>query len=334
MNYESKAETVPRKLTNIQFLRSFAALSVIFFHLVENAHKYGMTPVVLSPLGWWGNSGVDIFFVISGFVMIESQRRNTTKAVTFFIRRLVRIVPLYWLLTLFYWALATFAPSLFPNLELSVPWLLTSLTFISGVFSFSAPILGQGWTLEFEMLFYLVFASTLYLRNFVKSGILTTVIMPFIVIFFGGNAIILEFCFGVLVGLIYGKFRPSGRLGYISVGIGIVGFLPTLLFGSGSLNRAFVYGIPAFFIVLGLVNIRQTQNKLFMMLGDSSYSAYLIQFFTIPFLFKFADIIPKTPLLTDLTFLLFAIITVTTGKILYQAVEKKMTLKLNSVLHL
>jgi exopolysaccharide production protein ExoZ len=334
MSHESKAVIAPRKLTNIQSLRAFAAISVIFFHLVENAHKHGMETVVLTPLGWWGNSGVDIFFVISGFVMIESQRRKASNAITFLIRRIVRIVPLYWLLTLFYWTLATFAPSLFPNLELGIPWLLTSLGFISGVFSFSAPILGQGWTLEFEMLFYLVFASTLFLRNFVKSGIFTIFIIIFIVLFFGGNTIILEFGFGVLVGLIHNKYSLPVRLSHIFVWIGIVGFFPTLIFGSGSFDRAFVYGIPAFFLILGLINVSQTRNKLFIMLGDSSYSAYLFQFFAIPFLFKIADVIPEARSLSDFTLVFFAIVTIVSGQILYLAIEKKMTLKINSIIHL
>ena len=334
MSSESKALSAPRKLSNIQALRAFAALSVIFFHLVENAHKHGMTPVALTPLGWWGNSGVDIFFVISGFVMIESQRRKTTKVTAFLIRRIVRIAPLYWILTLFYWGLATLAPSLFPNLDLSNAWLLTSLAFVSGVFSFSAPILGQGWTLEFEMLFYLVFAFALNMRNYFKTGILTILIVLFIVMYFDANAIILEFCFGVLVGLIYARYKPSRLLSRIFLGIGLAGFLPSLILGSGSWNRALVYGIPACFLVLGLVTVRQTRNKFFMTLGDSSYSAYLFQFFAIPFLFRFADLIPKIPSLTDITIVIFAIITVAAGQLLYYGVEKRVTLKLNSILHL
>jgi len=331
VNHKSKATITSTRLANIQALRAFAALIVIFFHLVGNAHKHGIFPVVLNPLGQWGNSGVDIFFVISGFVMVESQRGKPTTAVNFLTRRILRIVPLYWLLTLAYWALGTLAPSLFPNLKLSIPWLVASLAFMSGIFGFPAPILGQGWTLEFEMLFYLVFASALWMRNSVKSGILTIAIMLSTVMAFHSNAIILEFCFGVLVGLIYGKFKLSALMSYSFLGIGVACFLFTLLFGIGSWNRVLVFGIPAFFLVLGLVNVRQTQNKLFIMLGDSSYSAYLFQFFAIPFLFKFADILPKTRSLSDIVILLFAIITVVAGQILYQVVERRMTIKLKSI---
>ena len=333
MGYKSKATITPTRLGNIQSLRAFAALSVIFFHLVGNAHKHGILPVVLNPLGQWGNSGVDIFFVISGFVMVESQRRKPTNAVKFLTRRILRIVPLYWLLTFAYWALGTLAPSLFPNLKLSIPWLVVSLTFMSGIFSFPAPILGQGWTLEFEMLFYLIFASTLWLRNSIKSAILTITIMLSVVIAFHANAIIFEFCFGVLIGLIYEKYKFSILQSRLFLGIGMFGFLLTLLFGIGSWSRVLVFGIPAFFLVLGLVNVRQTQNKLFIMLGDSSYSAYLFQFFVIPFLFKFASIIPKTRTLSDIVILLFAIVTVAAGQVLYQIVERRMTSKLNSVLN-
>lgn len=328
LNYKFRAGITPTRLGNIQFLRAFAALGVIFFHLVGSAHKHGILPVVLDPLGRWGNSGVDIFFVISGFVMVESQRRKPTNAFKFLTRRILRIVPLYWFLTLAYWTLGISAPSLFPNLKLSFPWLVASLSFMSGNFGFPAPILGQGWTLEFEMLFYLIFALTLWTRNSVKSGILTIAIMLSTVMIFHSNAIIIEFCFGVLVGLIYEKFRLSAVGGYFFVVIGMSSFLLTLLFGTGSWNRVIVYGIPAFFLVLGLINVRQTQNKLFIMLGDSSYSAYLFQFFVIPLLFKFAVIIPKTRTLSDIVILLFALITVAAGEVLYQVVERRMTIKL------
>jgi exopolysaccharide production protein ExoZ len=109
--------------------------------------------------------------------MVESQQTKTLNPLAFFKRRVARIAPLYLLLTLAYWGLATVMPTLFPNLVLSAGYLLASMTFTAQAFGFDAPLLGQGWTLEFEMLFYLIFASSLLLKNSMKAGISSTLLL-------------------------------------------------------------------------------------------------------------------------------------------------------------
>jgi exopolysaccharide production protein ExoZ len=100
----------------------------------------------------WGASGVDIFFVISGFVMAHTTR-DSTDAVTFFRKRIARIVPLYWIALL--WTARHALPS--PDADLLKDFFFVphwSTEFPNSV----NPILRQGFTLNYEMFFYALFA--------------------------------------------------------------------------------------------------------------------------------------------------------------------------------
>lgn len=325
------AELMPdtKKLGNIQVLRAFAALAVIMYHIVNNAEiSQGINVNFFHSLGHWGFSGVDVFFVISGFVMIESQRTRPTNSFEFFKARLLRIVPLYWLLTFCYWAFATIAPSYFPHTTATPSWLFASLFFASGILGFGKPIIGQGWTLEFEMLFYLVFASSLWLRSSLRSGILTITAITISVLSFNLDRIIFEFCFGLLAGVIHQKFRLSKNIGRLLTFIGGGMLLLELIFGTGEGNRVLLFGLPSMALVLGIVNLGQSKNKILLALGEASYSSYLFQFFSIPILFRLTEHILIIRHHGDFLVLLFTCITLISGQMLYLTVERTITLKL------
>jgi exopolysaccharide production protein ExoZ len=126
-------------LFNLQFLRGFAALGVVFYH--TDFHLAG---------DWHTDfSGVAVFFVISGFIMCFITRKD---ADGFLAKRFLRIVPMYWLCTLIRFGLLSFSSwSANPPLAADLP---RSLLFVP---SEELPILGVGWTLNFEVYFYLVF---------------------------------------------------------------------------------------------------------------------------------------------------------------------------------
>jgi exopolysaccharide production protein ExoZ len=130
-------------LFNLQFLRGLAALGVVFYH----------TGFRLA--GEWHTdfSGVAIFFVISGFIMCFITRENADR---FLAKRFIRIVPMYWLSTLVMFSLHSLSPwSVDPPLVIDLP---RSLLFLP---SEQMPILGVGWTLNFEVYFYVVFGLAL-----------------------------------------------------------------------------------------------------------------------------------------------------------------------------
>jgi peptidoglycan/LPS O-acetylase OafA/YrhL len=130
-----------QKLSNLQIARAVASTSVVYFHIRR------------SPV--FGSFGVDIFFVLSGFVIAMVVERGESAA-TFAANRISRIVPLYWLLTLGVFAVGSFSPSMLHSTTANAEQLVKSITFIP---FFRAngdlyPLLGVGWSLNYEMFFY------------------------------------------------------------------------------------------------------------------------------------------------------------------------------------
>ncbi len=144
-----------RTVVSIQALRAIAALSVVLCH----CFKYYGQAINGSPIGQWDRlgSGVDLFFVISGFVMVYGPLFGAQGGpLTFMRHRLARIVPLYWAATTIWLLLG----QPFHTTEL-----LGSYFFIPyPSFGFN-PLYGVGWTLNFEMLFYTVFSVCLLFRK-------------------------------------------------------------------------------------------------------------------------------------------------------------------------
>ena len=86
-------------INNLQILRGFAAFNVVLHHIAWKAGQENFYPNILSFFGGWGMSGVDIFFVISGFVMCYTQFKVKSSPLNFVKARLKRIVPIYWIVT-------------------------------------------------------------------------------------------------------------------------------------------------------------------------------------------------------------------------------------------
>jgi peptidoglycan/LPS O-acetylase OafA/YrhL len=153
-------------LQSIQLLRGIAALSVVYVHVLATPN--------------FGLFGVDIFFVISGFVMALVTTKNTNPT-SFFLHRLIRIVPLYWILTTCLVAVIVIAPNLLGSTTLNFANFLKSLFFIP-YFKEShliQPFLFVGWTLNYEMLFYLCIALGLMLssRHYLAIAISTLMLI-------------------------------------------------------------------------------------------------------------------------------------------------------------
>ena len=151
------------RFENINLLRAFAALAVVFFHVITymNWTAFPMSgPLLTLRIGW---IGVDLFFVISGFVIARSAlglwRADTNSfARNFWARRLARIVPLY-LLTCAAW-IVLFLPDFFDQRPLRLVWQLGAhLAFVHTFWPFTYnAINGANWTLALEMQFYLSIA--------------------------------------------------------------------------------------------------------------------------------------------------------------------------------
>ena len=295
-------ETRPATLYGIQYLRAFAALAVVLFHAGERSgHALAI-----------GAAGVDVFFVISGFIMWVIVARRPVSPGRFLAERLRRIVPVYWLATGTMVAGALLG--LFPNLVLTAQHLLASLFFVPLRSPSSGeiwPLLVQGWTLNYELFFYAVFAAGLLLParmrlaavaavflGLVALGLTVTSDNPLFVTY--TRPIILEFVAGMLIGRLWLAGRVGGKvLGLALVGSSLAGFtligilrLPFDEWTCGPLAAALVYGTLALEREGSMPHLR-----LPALLGDASYSIYLWHTFAISVVAKAGMVLGLAPIL-------------------------------------
>ncbi len=277
-------------IANIQLLRAFAAINVVIFHLIITANGYQQSTPLFNVLEGWGQNGVDIFFVISGFIMLHTQLRQPKTPWQFLRQRLIRIVPLYWLLTLLVVCLLWFAPSLFRDLRLQADWVLASFFLSAQFWTAKYPVVFVGWTLEWEMLFYLVFACALWLKALPLMAATVTLVLLGVAAD-SGQWMLLEFCFGMLAAWLYAKRAWSAQTGLLCLLAGtlllLLSLLPTVK--AMALERTLSWGLPAFLLVFGAVMAKPCQAVWLQRLGDASYSLYLLQILTIPACYKLSS---------------------------------------------
>ena len=295
------ATSASRKLFSVQYLRAVAALMVAYLHMLEQAPEHYTSVLFPETVLAYGRlkSGVDIFFVISGFIMLMTSRKMSP--MQFAARRIIRIVPLYWLITLSFAAMVWIRPAFFPRTVQNLEYLVKSLLFIpfvnSGYNGYTVPLLAPGWTLNFEMFFYAIFAIILFakpryrllLNGLVFAGLLATreftISSNNTVIVFYTSPQIFEFWCGMLIGEAYLKGIPPIRPSLCFAAVAI-GFLALLLNWqaispiAGPWSEAtLAYLIPASLVVLATVAYETTRSdkpkRLLTLLGDASYSIYL-----------------------------------------------------------
>lgn len=276
------------KLLSIQYLRAAAALMVVFFHADGMAQEY----FHFSGLQF-GAAGVDIFFVISGFIMWITTASERTTPGSFALHRFIRIVPLYWVMTLLLYGswLIFRDPANWPPLWNLVRSLLF-IPFVSPRTGEIQPLLIAGWTLNFEMFFYAVFACALLTarryRALVVCAILgVLVILPLFVVPSGAVALtytsplLIEFMIGCLLGVMYERGalpRPQVAAFLLVTGFGLLLTSGMLSAASLDATRFFHWGVPAFLIVTGALGLESALKtwRVPMLLGDASYSIYLV----------------------------------------------------------
>ena len=312
-------------IDNLQILRAFAAINVVIFHIISISTFYGYEPYYLSFFRGWGANGVDIFFVLSGFVILHSQLQKKRSPWNFFKFRVIRIVPIYWFVTLIAASAYLLIPSsVFNHPVPSISNILESLFFVSGAISNKDPVVVVGWTLEWEMLFYLVFAFSLIFYDLNKSYlyIFTSLLLISIMT---SDLIIIEFLFGMLIAYSFNRFKISHQFGLVIAIIGFIFLLASVTHVDQlPSNRAVTWGLPSFLIIFGLVYTNQYSSSFLKYLGDSSYSIYLIHFLVYPLYYKVIAYI-SPGLNYDLLALLCLVVCILSGTFLYSFIEKPLT---------
>lgn len=297
-----------KTIVNIQVLRFVAAAMVLFSHVQHEVRertffeKTGFEPIDV--VFWAG--GVDIFFVISGFIMFYLHSKDFGRphaSSEFLVKRLVRIVPLYWIFTLLMIAASLAFRDQVTHSEMSISHILASFVFIpvQNNYGWYYPVLMLGWTLNFEMLFYAIFCTSLAFRR--PIGVMTIIFLlvvmsslpllvtmsstPFV---FWCNPIILEFLFGVW--LAHSKLRGvrvdrwKGFL-IIIAGMGAMITLKSMDIAGHYWNwRPLWMGVPAFLICAGAILVDDKGGagpaaRAAALGGDASYALYLSHPFAI-----------------------------------------------------
>ena len=280
------ASRISGKLENVQHLRALAAIIVVFEHTLHRGEWYGQSAQYALTLKGLGLSGVDIFFVISGFVMVCSQLRSPKGPAEFLVGRLLRIVPLYWSLTLSLVLLVVVVPSVFRTLSFDDAHVTASLLFISQATLNQAPFIDVGWTLEWEMLFYVLFATTL-LTGTLERQLISISLLLLIVAIALDRYFALEFVLGMIAAylMVHRDLRTYGPLLFT---VGAIALMSDTYFDWGA-DRLLVWGGPAFLMVLGAAVSIQRENQFCSYLGAASYSIYLVQVASIPLFYKFSS---------------------------------------------
>lgn len=276
-------------ISNVHFLRGFAAIMVVLHHALYQFQEFSF----ISDYPQIGALGVDIFFVISGFIIVVVTPPGT-RALEFIQKRILRVVPPYWIATFILLALLGSAFLLTGSTRaLAIDDIIKSLIFIpyESTTTQQMPVLVVGWTLFYEMFFYVIFAigiATLGASRatyFAVSALAVLGIVGYlaqsqsVVFSFYTNPIILEFIWGMMLGWIWVKRRDlldriSARGAIASVLFGSV----LLLTSSG--HDPLTAGGGAFFIIAGLLALERRDlkinHRISNFFGDISFSLYLL----------------------------------------------------------
>jgi len=320
----------------IQYLRALAALSVVWLHVLLNM------PGVTEKLGAsrFYSSGVDLFFVISGFIMLVTTHGKQVTSAQFFRLRVIRVAPMYWIWTTVL-AICLVGGIVSSKAGLAPTVLLQSYLFIPK----SAPVLFPGWTLNYEMFFYAIFAlslapsSRLQLPSFltvigllVAAGYVLKPANPILQTY--TSPLLLEFAAGSVTGYLWvrDKLKIGSAVSLLAIGVGFFllfrwGLAP--LFGKTQL-------LGAILVVIGCLQpaLSRLQNRLFLALGDASYSIYLTHPFTIMLLrAAWAQHSSQLSFASASTFMALAVLlSAAAGLGLYRWVERPLTAWLRSAL--
>jgi exopolysaccharide production protein ExoZ len=288
-----KARSQP-VLANLQALRAFAALSVAGFH-------FALIPA--SSVPWiYGSFGVDLFFVLSGFIIAYSTQQKHDR---FLFNRAIRILPTYWLVTTLGGLLVLIA---MPVQE-ALGWYGQSLLFLTGSDG-RPPIIFVGWTLVYEILFYLIFAISLRIAG-ARGPLLTIGIL--LVLAYAGRMLgifdrdwplLIEFAYGIgiFLSLRWTEEYAKPLLATLLIAAGLIAlyaFEGMVRGTDGSIGdqiRIFALGLPSIALIVGLLMLERAgiaiRNRLILSLGAASYALYLLH----PLVFAFVIPLPAGPL--------------------------------------
>ena len=267
-----------KTLYGIQYLRGLAAVAVVGFHAALRANGHFLI----------GEAGVDLFFVLSGFLMVAITTEET-RPLRFLRDRVTRIVPAYWIATSVFLLGALIG--VLPGVRLDLWHVASSYLFLPSRMPGMIevwPLLVPGWTLNFEMFFYVLFAASLLAPRRFQLPIVTAVLAAQVALgalfhptgaaaSFYSQPILLEFVAGAWLGS-HWKRHGARPVGPFAIATAILLYLMAGWANDDSW-RALSYGVPALALLTGVLDIEQRGElpawRPLKLVGDASYSIYL-----------------------------------------------------------
>ncbi len=293
-------------IISIQSMRAIAAILVVFHHVAIKGRQYGT-----DPMHWFnvGGAGVDLFFIISGYVMCQTTFNRNVNIARFMQARFVRIMPLYWVLT----SAALLVYIIMPekvNSSGGVTSIFHSYTLLP---SSSKYLIQNGWTLSYEFYFYVIFSFGLFFPGGLKHLFPSLAMISLVLVGFYVDAedvytsfltspLLLEFVFGIALFNFYKRVQFNSGVSFLLLPVSVA-LLSYVNLTGGFDVRIMDYGVPCLLFFVAMLNFEPVflslrehwLSRTAEYLGDSSYSLYLLH----PFVLVVCSIVMVKLGLTD-----------------------------------
>ena len=332
----------PVKLHSIQFLRALAAMLVVIYH-AQQSFSERITPVSFTNESYFfafGAVGVHIFFVISGFIMIfTSKFEPCFDAKAFFRRRILRIYPIYWICAAMY---------LGGHAIMGIPYDLGIREFLGAVLlvpDYSSKIIGPGWTLAYEVFFYICFGFFMIAGLNLGLVLLTLtffitvalgVVLPFdnLLWNFATNSLLLEFLAGSAIGWLFVRDYLPQRGGVTVIIIAVALFAAGIAIGYDRFPSALMWGLPSVLLIAGSVMFESKRVlpkwiEKMGYFGDSSYALYLIHILLITVVLQlFIKLAPSVDFPPAILALMLGAVALIVAEFIHHQIEKPLLRRL------
>jgi peptidoglycan/LPS O-acetylase OafA/YrhL len=343
-----------KSLQLIQVLRGIASLLVVLLHTTGN-YEDNLGREFLGGFFGFGGSGVDIFFVLSGFIITYTSSRHLSDSSKFFPfvrRRFVRIYPVYWIIISGFLLMQIILPSFYKtHYDFTASNLLSTYLLLPG----HAMVNGVSWTLTNELFFYILFSIAFFVPNKkLLLGLMGVYALSICVVYAAGydsgahnswlNMFLfpmnIEFFLGIVSALVLEKLSMryckamiiTGSLLFLTAALLVLN--QCILFDN-PFNRVLYFGIPSFLIVTGVARLESVKNMkvhgFLLSLGDASYSLYLLH---LPVIAAGTKILSQTGIKNDMLLhciMLFVVLLICFGSVLFfKHIEKPLINKLNA----
>lgn len=289
-------------LLSIQYIRALASIMVVIVHTY----------------GGFGAQGVDIFFIISGFIMMHIMYFNHKGALYFFFQRLFRVAPIYYLFTIISLSIGNVN-------EPTIEHIIHSLLFLK--LKWSSPVLSIGWTLEYEFMFYclcslaLAFPISKKHRSYLIAGmlIILSIILDFILFPEKAYGHFLEFfmgmmCYFLVTYISNGKYKFLSKKYLVSLAILsliLLFVVQVFIYSDGKLPFRFLgYGLLSLVFCTSFILMEPYlfKSKVLLLLGNASYAIYISHTTTLFLYYKIFSVDRYYSFLSDTFSIIFVIV--------------------------